>query len=230
MCWAWTFIQALSLHDLSVSRCFRCDWVLVTLSTTTRRKREHVLLMIAGIASGVTVVSSLAIRHAVCSICSFLWCFYHWWQLQLLVVWVITFFSVVPFAVTHHLFVQLSTSLSRRWILGDPDWAWILCSNACVQRGISTRHQIDVVEAPSNQMPWGAGLVISQVELVEMIWTVHYWVTSVITRRVLVLLDRVEIVITTTCARISISAELAVALPSLCPALAILIIWAWDSS
>ena len=80
-------------------------------------------MMIACIASWVTVVSSLAIWNAVCSIGSVLWRFYHWWQLQLLIVGVVTFFSVVPFSIAHHLFVELDASLRRGRILGDSDWA-----------------------------------------------------------------------------------------------------------
>lgn len=225
MSWAWAFIQALSLHYLSM--CWRLwrDWVLMSLSTATRRKREHILMMIARIVSWITIVSPLAVWDAVCSISSVLRRLYHRWQLQLLIVWVVTFLSVIPFPIAHHLLVELNTSLRRWGIRRDPSWTWVLRSDTCVQRGICAGHQIDVVETSTDHVPGVAGLVISQIELVEMVRAMHNRVTSVVSGRMLILLHWMKVVITTASA-----AELPMTVASLRSVLIELICWAWHPS
>lgn len=182
-------------------------------------------MMIARIVSWVTIVSPLTVWDAVCSISSVLRRLYHRWQLQLLIVWVVTFFSVIPFSIAHHLLVELYTSLRRWGIWRDTSWTWVLPSDTCVQRRICAGHQIDVVETSTNHVPWVACLVISQIELVEMVRTMHNRVTSVVSRRMLILLHRMKIMVPTASA-----AELPMAVASFCSVLIELIIWAWHSS
>ena len=74
-------------------------------------------------------------------------------------------------------------------------------------------------------MPGVAGLVISQIELVEMVRAMHNRVTSVVSGRMLILLHWMKVVITTASA-----AELPMTVASLRSVLIELICWAWHPS
>jgi len=79
-------------------------------------------------------------------------------------------------------------------------WAtWCLACASWVQAGIQRRiwalHQVDVVEASSYHMSRMSWLVVSHIKLMKVVWPMHDWMASDVARRVLILLKRMEVMI-----------------------------------
>jgi len=201
----------------------------LSLSTATRWQRQSILMMIVGITCRITVVcATLIIWHTISSISSILRCLYHRWQLQFLIVWIIAFFSVVSFSIAHHFLIQVHTTLVRRWPWRDAtrsSWVWCGVLDARIEGRICAGHQIDVVEAASDHVSGVRWLVVTEIELVEVVWAVDDWVACVVAGGVLVWLEWMEVVVSTTS-----TVELAVTVTSFCSVLSKLISWTCHST
>lgn len=171
-----------------MGRGLRGYWVWRSL---TRRQRQHVLMILIIL---VLIVLRLLIElswstwDTISSICSILWSFYHWWQLKLLVVWVITFFSCVSFSISNNFFAE-----DYLMYLSLICWALVTICNCRPNRGIITLHHVNLVERCANHVSGVTSSFTIHVELVKMIWSMNNWMPGVCT----LLLVWVEIVVAT---------------------------------
>ena len=183
---------------------FRRNWVLMTCSVASSwRQRQHILMMSTRTSStsSLSSLTTLCIWNTVCSLCSILRSLYHWWQLQLLIIRIIAFLSGITFAIADDLLVELDglvNSSLRTWrIVAWSTWCLACASwvHAGIQRRIWALHQVDVVEASSYHMSRMSRLVVSHIELMKVVWPMHDWVPSDVAWRVLILLKRMEVMI-----------------------------------
>ncbi len=124
-----SIIYTLSLLHLGMCSAFRRNRALMTCTIASSwRQRQHILVMSTrtSCTSSLSSLTTLCIRHAVCSLCSVLRSLYHWWQLQLLIIRIIAFLSGITFASTDDLLVELDglvNSSLRTWrIVAGATW------------------------------------------------------------------------------------------------------------
>lgn len=125
--WHQTLIDWLALLHLCMSGSLGSNRIVIDVmsrsshhscwwSRASRWERQHVLVM-SVTASKNVVCSCISwaghstniamIWYAVSSIRAILWSFDHWWQLKLLVVWIITFLSSIPLSVSQDFLIEL---------------------------------------------------------------------------------------------------------------------------
>lgn len=140
------------------------------------------------------------IWDTVCSVGPFLRSLYHWWQLQLLIVRIVTLVSCILLPSAYHFLIQLC--LLHLSILR--------CDSTQVRVSLTTliantrliKHWIDEVKTISSQMSsMNLGTITlfpRYIKWMKMIATVNLRVAIVVTTLVLVLLHWMEVVIAST--------------------------------
>ena len=100
-----SLVYWLPLLHLGVSCSFWSYGIL--MGPSSWRQWKHVVMMSSHLLriSSILVVDAPDVScrgNTVSSVCSVIWCLNHGWQLKLLIVWVITFFSSVSFTTSHN--------------------------------------------------------------------------------------------------------------------------------
>ena len=100
-----SLVNWLPLLHLGVSCSFWSYGIL--MGPSSWRQWKHVVMMSSHLLriSSILVVDAPDVScrgNTVSSVCSVIWCLNHGWQLKLLIVWVITFFSSVSFTTSHN--------------------------------------------------------------------------------------------------------------------------------